>query len=184
MFVKETLCYQEVIPEFNKELENLSLGKLQVPDYYHAVSKPTEEVIYLEDMGRKGFKMSDRKKGLDKKHTYLILEELAKFHAASALYLARDENADEDVANWTVFKDFLVSMHEKNPNLKLDSFFERYIDQSAAIADRHEGYEFVGNFLRSLKGNFAQIFEEEMKFNKKFVVVCHGDCWNNNFLFR
>lgn len=43
----------------------------------------------MEDVSLDGFRTADRLHGLDMKHVELILEKLAKFHAASAVHVER-----------------------------------------------------------------------------------------------
>lgn len=51
-----------------------------------ADSEPEQRII-LEDLSLDGFRTADRLQGLDMKHVELILEKLAQFHAASAVYV-------------------------------------------------------------------------------------------------
>ncbi|KAK7078256.1 hypothetical protein SK128_027802 [Halocaridina rubra] len=52
--------------------------------------EPQREIIIMEDLRQHGFKMYDRRKGMDNAHTVLVMEELARLHAASLLLHAAE----------------------------------------------------------------------------------------------
>jgi hypothetical protein len=44
----------------------------------------------MEDLGARGFKMAERRQGLDLSHCLLVMRMLARFHAASVVLQDRD----------------------------------------------------------------------------------------------
>lgn len=85
LFPKEIEMYEKIIPAFEsifKEVgENIEFGP-------NCLATGTEPITYLimEDLTVKNFQVEERKDGLDILHMKSILEKLAKFHAASAVY--------------------------------------------------------------------------------------------------
>jgi len=85
VFDKERQTYGQYIPEFEQMYREAGKDITFGPRYYEAKNQPEEELIVLEDLGKRGFKNLDRQSGLDIQHTEAILEKLAQFHAASAV---------------------------------------------------------------------------------------------------
>jgi len=85
VFDKERQTYGQYIPEFEQMYREAGKDITFGPRYYEAKNQPEEELIVLEDLGKRGFKNLDRQSGLDILHTEAILEKLAQFHAASAV---------------------------------------------------------------------------------------------------
>lgn len=85
LFPKETEMYEKIIPAFEsifKEAgETIKFGP-------NCLVTGTEPITYLimEDLTKKNFRCEERATGLDILHMKSILEKLAKFHAASAIY--------------------------------------------------------------------------------------------------
>lgn len=85
LFPKETEMYEKIIPAFE------SIFKVAGEDIQFApncLAAGTDPITYLimEDLTKKNFRCEDRLVGLDMLHMKSILEKLAKFHAASAVY--------------------------------------------------------------------------------------------------
>ena len=184
VFKKESGFYTKILPQLNQELERLGEVRLRTPIHYHSVDKDGEQVIYLEDMRPKGYRMLNRKIGMDKAHTSLILKELGRLHAVSQIFLSSQELYGDAVEEkFPILEDMFKALM-KDKKLNVVQFFTRAIENSAEIADRNAGYEYVGKYLRSLNENFEEIFTSLLQPSKNFAVICHGDCWNNNFLYR
>jgi len=184
MFSKESEFYETILPALNDELEKMDEPSLRLPKHLLSVRVLDEEVIYLEDMRRKDFRMTDRKKGLDKRHTELILIELGRLHAVSTLYIEKLEAKGVDVSKLEVFKDAFQTMMSKSPEMDMTTMFSQYIDKTLQITDQCKGYEYVSQYLTKLKTNFEELFANFFVTDSKFKVIGHGDCWNNNFLFK
>ena len=184
-FEKETKFYKEIVPLLNSELERLEFAPLRMPRYFHSVSKDKEEVIFLEDMRKRGFKMLDRKIGMDRNHTMLIMKELARLHAISAVLMNTEEFKGDNLMKKFPFLEepFTKIMDETESNLMSD-WFGASMTTSAEIADRNRGYEYAGMFLRSILPKISDVVLDILKSDEPFLVICHGDCWNNNFLYR
>lgn len=84
VFPRERLIYEDVLSSFEQIWleadEEISFGpksiKFETDPY---------EIIVLDDLKAGNFKMLDRKVGLNMEQAKMILEKLAKFHAASAV---------------------------------------------------------------------------------------------------
>ena len=183
VFKKECSFYSEILPLLNSELERVGEANLRIPRCFHCITTKGKEVIYLENLRQNGFKMVDRKKGMDAEHTHMILKEVARLHGASILLMSRAEYHGVDMVDKHPGLEEMFAMTFPN-NTTFPDYMNTYLETAAKISDCCEGYEKVASYLRSLKGSSAISFDEVMKVTPQFSVICHGDCWNNNFLFR
>ena len=184
MFNSEIEFYSTILPKLNKELIASGETCLRVPDYFHSVAENGHEVIYLEDLRRAGYKMHDRTVCMDKAHTQLILKELARLHAASVLFFSREGITKANIfqkypvlaGNFNEFKDM---MEETGFN-----FIKNSLENSAQLVESVPNYEYVVKFLKSKANMDFDEYELLMESSDNFLVIRHGDCWNNNFLFK
>lgn len=189
MFYKEIGFYEQILPLINQELSALNEKKLRVPRYFHSVSEKSGEVIYMEDLRKFGYKMVDRQKGMDKDHTFLILKELARLHAASALLFSREEyngvNINEKLPVLVDLMEIMRGGTSKMSDEATADMINGMVENNASIVDGIEGYEYVAEFLRNKKGSkVMQMYLDMFVPKEPFIMLNHGDCWNNNFLFR
>lgn len=182
MFKKEIGFYNEILPLINEELVKVDETKLRMPRCFHCVAKESEEVMYLEDLRRSGYKMLDRKKVLDQEHVNLILKELARLHAGSLLVMARKEFEGEDILQQ--FPSLIEAFNPYATEGNRNEMFLQAIENMAKIAENSSGYEFVAKFLREKKASALEDFVDQISPKDPFRVICHGDSWSNNFLYR
>jgi len=180
-FRKETIFYDQVLPELNAILKSLDLPNLSVPQFYYASAVSNRDLMFLEDMRKKHFKMFDRRKGLDKDHAMLVLKEMARLHAAGKILLEKGDKKqllkkyafDEDI-------------YEKFPQLDVmytEWFKSIFMNISSTLAEV-EGYKKAAKSLEVLAPQGYSLLAQGAKPVEPFSSVCHGDCWTNNFLFR
>jgi len=181
VFEKETIFYEQILPELNSVLKSLELPKLSVPQMFYSSAEPKRDLIFLEDMRKKGFKMHDRKKGLDMEHATLVIKELARLHASSKILF---ERAGKDIA----LKKYGLNekVYDKFPQLD-DMYTEWFKSSFVSISDtlaETEGYEKASKSLKALAPQAYSLLLQGMKPVEQFAAICHGDCWSNNLLFR
>ncbi|KAK4314063.1 hypothetical protein Pmani_014625 [Petrolisthes manimaculis] len=178
LFRKESEFYSNLVPELNSVLTEVGQKSLRFPKCFHGCLDKNKEVILLEDLRPHGYKMFDRRRGLDVAHITLILKELGRLHASSRLLQAK--TPDQDL---TVTHDFLVPDVMADESFGLRDVFDRQLDQGIELLERFGGYERSIAWVKSLKLELAKLMTKHLG-RSKYNVVCHGDCWNNNVLFR
>ncbi|ROT72736.1 hypothetical protein C7M84_008851 [Penaeus vannamei] len=177
IFLKEADFYTNLLPQMNSILQATGLGGLDMPLCYYSGMERKKELIILEDLRTRGFKMFDRRKGLDVAHAKLALKGLAKLHAASLLLQERKpESLEAKLLNrpWG-------NLVEGSTNVL--PILERTLDTSVTILSKIGGYESTIVWVKNVKAKLQEIFESDVK-STKYHVLCHGDAWNNNMLFR
>ena len=185
MFKKEIGFYTEILPLLNEELKGVNEPALRIPKCFHCVTEELLEVIYLEDLRTLGFKMCDRRKGMNKDQTDLIVIELARFHAASSLLMDRGEYQGCDmVEKFPVLHECYDSLMDECDPVNMNTFLVGFINLDVKIAEKLGGYEEVKQFLLERAKDGRSLLLEQLKCKDQFKVICHGDCWNNNFVFR
>lgn len=85
LFPKEMEMYEKIIPAFEKLYKDVGEIVQFAPNCIATGSEPIEYLL-MEDLTKQNYRCEDRLTGLDMIHMEAILEKLAKFHAASAVY--------------------------------------------------------------------------------------------------
>lgn len=180
-FEKEVRFYEELVPAMSSELEEVRLRGLRVPRCFFTSLKEKEEMIIQEDLRAQGFKLFDRTKTMDIPHAILVMQELARLHAASLLL------EDTEGQNLRVKYDFL-SNHWSNFKAGADEGYRTVmidsLENARVVLKKVEGFERAVDWLENLKAKVLSVFQEQTVTNPPFAVVCHFDAVSNNFLFR
>ncbi|XP_063889480.1 uncharacterized protein LOC135116158 [Scylla paramamosain] len=180
VFEKESKFYLELAPQINSVLKGIGRREINIPKCFHASLEKGKEIIILEDLRTKGYKMTDRKRGLDKAHTTLVVQELARLHAASLLLQSKTPGGD--LGEQLPYMKKGLSYLMRNYNSMLTSTRNSAI-VAQNIMNKVGGYERVTAWIETIIPKLVDIFYEQMECGEP-KVVCHGDCWNNNLLFR
>ncbi|XP_053671390.1 uncharacterized protein LOC128721643 [Anopheles nili] len=174
-YVRERLMYEEFIPAFETLYQNKGVTVKLGPSYYKPRYGLPVEVIVLEDLARSGFLLARGQDGLDQAHAEVVLEHLAKFHAASAVYCENSESLPKELTD--AFTDCAVARDA-------DKKFATSLDNLLTHMKR---WEFAVDFVDELEAVSRQIctllVETYAVDSKSFNVLTHGDAWLNNILF-
>ena len=189
MFEKELGFYRKTVPLINDVLQKMKEPQLRVPAYFHGVDHQCLQVLYIEDLRLSGYKMYNRLLTLDKIHLKLVLRELARLHGASWLLQMAYENRGEDFfQSHPELKEIYTSAKttDTGNEHKIGSFLYGALHSGKRIAKKINGYDHVVQFAESFSTaeDVHKRFVEDLTQNKPFKVICHGDCWVNNFMFR
>lgn len=180
MFRKESHFYSKIIPALNKELIAAGQPGLKVPKCYHFNLNKDEEIIFLEDLRDEGFKMTDKKKGLDAAHLNLVLQELGRMHAASIL-LKGTKSREQLLAEYPCLKEEFLN-EEQSKTEMMRGFAKGVTEGGSHLIEDIDGYKEVAKIISGF--DFWEIILKQMESTPPFEVICHGDCWVNNVLFK
>ncbi|XP_066937084.1 uncharacterized protein [Macrobrachium rosenbergii] len=181
IFSKEGRFYQEVVPVLNEMLISAGQEALRVPKCFFVSLESGKEQLYLEDLRARDFKMFDRRKGMDYDHASLVLSELARLHSASYLLLKKLKEGEslstkfDFISDEYLFSSDLATVYE--------TFMKTNVDTGIKMLETIGGYESSIEWLRNFKEEVPEICSVGTQ-SKKYTSICHGDCWNNNVLFR
>ncbi|CAL4073280.1 unnamed protein product [Meganyctiphanes norvegica] len=175
-YIKEIKFYTEVLPLLNSSLKSVWQPALRIPKCIHVSSEEQIALMILEDLRPRGFKMFERKKGLDIQHTKLALAELARLHASSIIL---HRNINEILSDKF---DFLKATTTVEDEMK--TIFQGNVTTAIMMLDKIGGYKNVISWLKNILPTVDEIYTSSIAPAPPFEVLCHGDCWNNNLLFR
>ncbi|KAK7082817.1 hypothetical protein SK128_022976 [Halocaridina rubra] len=182
LFIKESKFYSFVAPALNKELEALGQESLRFPKLHFHSLENRHEVMYMEDLRVRGFKMFDRKKGMDIAHVHLVIKELARLHAASMIL--QQKHMSEDLAEKFEFLKIDWDNYSEKAEENFTMCFAHAMKNCEEMLNKIGGYETSEKWLRKHKASPVDIFRKGVIRKEPFDLICHGDCWNNNMLFR
>lgn len=110
VFPKEKEIYENVIPKLEELLKEIGEEIQFGPKCLAVGSKPVDYII-MEDLTVDNYRCEDRRAGLDLKHCESVLEKLAKFHAASAVYYEKN-GAYAQVFQEGMFLESMMDMYK------------------------------------------------------------------------
>lgn len=154
-------------------------GFNEIPRCLHTCDLEFHEILIFEDLKHFGFEMFDRHSEVKFPHAVLVMRVLGKLHAIS--YGLRDQNFERLHPYRKMVDLFTVR--------KSSSLLRQYIDMQVEKAKNTLNSD-DGVLLAKMSDMFSNgamkvILEcVNGELAEPFSVICHGDCWNNNLLFR
>ncbi|XP_069690934.1 uncharacterized protein [Periplaneta americana] len=179
IFYQETTVFTIVFPAMYKLLNEVpSLSNQPIAaKYFYSHSDETASSIVLQDLKQSGFRLVEIKCGLDLKHCLLVMRTIARFHAATLVLYQKDPDS---------FKPFMENAFSKDEDITMENFFRGNITTVAKEVETWPDYK--DKFARKLHniGDTAlkQWILETKRKDEEFNVLCHGDLWFNNMMFR
>ncbi|XP_076241746.1 uncharacterized protein LOC143183864 isoform X2 [Calliopsis andreniformis] len=188
LFQNEVAFYTNVWPALNKLQAN---GK-KVFDGVAKIYTAQVDLIAMEDLKQRGFKMADRRKGLQLDQLKQVLKALAGFHALS---LTLKEIRPVEFARLTD-PGAGQGIQEALFRPENEDWYRQYYQVAAKNAIRmvsdglpahmeHKRVEIMEKLRAFLNDDvFFRTMCELASTQGPLTVFCHGDCWTNNFLFK
>ncbi|KAF5275179.1 hypothetical protein FQR65_LT04211 [Abscondita terminalis] len=183
-YQREVYVYRKILAEFNRFQEERNVAKpfKSYAKFLTSYLVEPNECLIMEDMKTLGYKLHDRMEPLDYNHVLLVMREYGRFHALS--FALRDQKPD-------LFKE--ISENTEEIFFHDDSFINEEMlkamqNQACKVLDaldpvvHKSAYEKFEKFQKRMIEEAKDAVKSER--SGKYSVVCHGDCWINNFLFR
>ncbi|XP_052888736.1 uncharacterized protein LOC128297178 [Anopheles moucheti] len=139
-----------------------------------------DDLLVLEDLRVRSFTMPDRQAGLGPEQLEAVLRELAQFHAVSLAYKQRHPME---------FQKLINSLEEGIFSQANAEWYRKYYDVLTrnaiqmvrqTVPEKKEHLAKLEGFLSNCFGHLVDLVSRQSELS----VICHGDCWTNNILFR
>jgi aminoglycoside phosphotransferase family enzyme len=126
----------------------------------------------MQDLIAEGFKMADRKCGLDLKHCLLVMKQIGRYHGASAVLQQKTPE------HFVYFHEGLYVLFE--------SIFRTGVMNFAQEAAKWPEYgeRFSEKLLNLADNAYTKFLDAVKRREEEFNVLCHGDLRLNNIMFR
>lgn len=183
LFQKEIEFYNDVVPLFaDLEKRKGAQNLLDIfPKAYRALWDERNSLIILENLKTSGYKMEDRKNGLDLEHAKVAISALATFHALS--YALKKESPTD---YQKVIKAGREAQYLDDRRQFFGGMLPNVAKEALEIVQENASTAPYGEQVAKA---FEQTFDKLQQFccppdNEPFTVLTHGDYWVNNMLFR
>ncbi|KAL1140741.1 hypothetical protein AAG570_000671 [Ranatra chinensis] len=174
LFKKEMKMYNSVLPMMEDLLK--SVGYSGEVMWGRCLYTRPNDLLILEDMKDLGYKMANRREGLDLNHARLVMKSLGRYHALSATLKERGSLDIEDL------RETLFSVHKDDMKQYLDQLMKVFAD----VIDTTWGDEWKVYVpkIKTLVGKCLESMNQLYSDKCDFQVLNHGDCWVNNMMFK
>lgn len=173
-FPKEKKVYTEILPAFEKLYANVGVDINFGPKLYYSTEDPTDIIVleFLED-----YRMLPKIKGLDVEHVERTLKWLAQFHAASMRFYELNGPYGEH------FKDGIFAASVES---LYQPFYDSYFDHFIVALRKLKNGEKYAEKAEKWRGNLFNLILKTIEFDESspLNVLCHGDMWSNNLMFK
>lgn len=174
VFKRETDVYLVALPAMYRVAEELIGSKIQYLTTRCIYSMP--DILVLEDLDHLGYKMADRRSGLDLRHCQLALRSLAHFHGLSVALHRKDPSS---------MRLFNEVFYKEEQRILLSSGFEPGLLTLASVVAKWPGFERFAEKIRKMAETLVTKTIEVVKpKDGSLSVLNHGDFWTNNILFK
>nr|XP_040220277.2 uncharacterized protein LOC120948228 isoform X1 [Anopheles coluzzii]XP_049463892.1 uncharacterized protein LOC120948228 isoform X1 [Anopheles coluzzii] len=174
VFPKESEVYEKLLPALERlvqhEEETVRFG----PKVLKTTTNP-DTVIVLEDLSRSQFRMREKSFGLSVTDVKRILEKLAKFHAASVLYV------DKNGAFSDLFAEGVIS--ERTIDALCGHYESLYSAFVQSLRDRNMPAEYLQPLIKFDGQLLRECCKAQQVHHSELKVLNHGDLWPNNVMF-
>lgn len=155
-------------------------GFNEIAKCYRTITTEFEEGLYFEDLKVSGFEMFDRFQDVTIDHVKLVMNTLGKFHAIS--FALRDQNPKK----FNEFKEIQDIFLTRKADENLRNYFVSLTDRAIKTLDEKLHANLIEKVIKLCGNSLMDTMIEcvDGTANEPYSVLCHGDCWNNNILFK
>lgn len=181
VFEREVLMYTKMLPLITQFQRDKGLTEsecfVSYPKCYASIANAAESqyVIIMEDLRTQGFVMWPKRQPAPIAQIELVLREVAKLHSVS--FALRDQRPQlfEELRG---IKDYYRVIFEHNFMPIMNEAFDRTIP----ILENREHIDIIADIRKNTLEYFNACLDDGVC--EPFGVIGHGDCWNNNYMFR
>lgn len=182
-FDKEIFIYTRVLPLFEElQSENQICNLIDfMPKCFATISGKEDQVLVFDNLKTQGFGMIDSANPWSWQETVLAMTAYGKWHAFSfamkTLKPAMYEKLTENNVNM-----YLSACLECKLFDVVSSEFIKIRDKFVDDTDLHMTEEVLNFTQEDVFKHVANMYFEQECLEKS--VILHGDCWNNNYMFK
>lgn len=181
LFDAEAHFYSDVLPKLNHLLIEAGEVALRTPEYVYNVMDDNFAVTFFRDVRSQGYRPMIPP--FDDKHTLLYVDEIARFHAASMMLFSTENITLDNIGSvYPVLKNNVPEMQRLLLDNGID-MLQSYIDTGIAVCRQIKEYNYVADYLKSLR-NINRKVNELIVPTKKFFSFRHSNFKCNNAIFR
>ncbi|XP_077291155.1 uncharacterized protein LOC143914726 [Arctopsyche grandis] len=170
LYGREADVYNIILPGFDALQREFNIRDT----FYHAKCyKATKEIILMEDLAESGFHIQKCFNFFDIDHLRMIVVKLAQFHSYS---FAMKEHHPQ------TFQKFSEHMSLICIGEYLQSVMEIGAVRAMSIIDDSLIRGKLEEFSKNIVEKYYLLCSASI--SEPYNVICHGDCWNNNILFK
>lgn len=182
IFEREIYVYTKLLPAFIKFQHERGLSEtdafLSFPKVYASECDAVNDIYFLilEDLRYKFYRMWPKEKVIPIDFELRIMQELGKLHAIS--FAMQDQQPHQ----FDELKHLNDIMYEIAIRGKVKIYVDKTIERAIRALENPKHKQIMQHF----RNTYVQKLDELMQgtSSQEFAVVCHGDCWSNNFLFQ
>lgn len=164
---KEMFIYEKVLSKYEAVC-----GFKLTPKVFE-VNRASDAIIF-EDLSAQGFILANRYNGLNDAHCKLVIESLAKLHAASIVLHTKQTD---------IFEPFSDGIFNRKIKL-LHNFFQAMLQACLEEVETWPGFEEIAKKLNELKENLIERGSSVFDYHSdETFVFLHGDLWTTNIMF-
>ncbi|XP_068148888.1 uncharacterized protein [Drosophila tropicalis] len=182
-FSNEINVYRHLVPVLRRYSQHQLFPLCHIADT-HDQGESGEPIIVLQDLKSLGFRMQNRLAGLELRHCLLVMKKLAQLHAASlaaqqleSLHFAEKCGHMSEIVYCQQAADFYSHILDTSVQQALDSLHSSNADGSLTTPIR---------LIQQLQPKLFEQLQRQINAaaESPLSVVCHGDLWVNNIMFR
>ncbi|KAJ3638293.1 hypothetical protein MTP99_001680 [Tenebrio molitor] len=180
VYMNEIFVYDQLFPsfaQFEKD-KDIETPFDSVPKCYGTFVGDQMEVIVLENLKKIGYKLWPKRESLTRSHIDMVIKEYSKFHAISVAMKHQQPDKFQE----------LINTFDQNKNImlgfgRMDLVFASYLEEAYELLKKELDEKFTLK-LKHFSEQVNLILAEMNDNTSRFKVFTHGDCWNNNFMFK
>lgn len=182
-FLREIYVYNDLLSYFeqfqrSKQIDIPKDGFTEYARCYRTIDVEPDECILLEDLSVNGFSMIDKQKEvITADHVKLVMQVMGKFHAIS--FAIKHQEPDK-------FKEIIANLGEVCFHSGNDIFRKFFCVLQKQTMDAITGTELMEKCDKIIEESFFDVVVKSVigEPAEPFAIICHGDCWSNNNLFK
>ncbi|KAL1513592.1 hypothetical protein ABEB36_002986 [Hypothenemus hampei] len=180
-FNAEINVFNQLIPRFHKLQIEKGLELFgSTANCYHATMTGQLEIMIMENLTAKGYTVHNKTSPLDINHIKLVIKAYAEWHALSFALKDQYPNDYLQIAEnfrFSAWRKFIQGGFGQILNICQKDFY-KWLKEIGEV-------ELLEQHKSKLHNNdVVTVLIRLMEETNKESVILHGDCWNNNFMFR